>query len=460
VYDQSIEQNSRYGISISPAPQLSIPNSDRGERRAFTFFLHQAAPVLSGALDSDFWASLIPQLSQSEPMIWNAVLAISSLYEHPHVSPYPVELVGVLPVVDPHHHQALKWYNKAISRFKIHIQQNPHDSSLALLSCILFICIEFQQDNIANALALLGQGFKLLSSTPAATEALHNHSTIRDIVAPLFARHAVLASTFGTSDWLSRVDNRMLQSSLAFSTLRDARSALYTLMEHGHAFIRMAGMRIKNQHAIADLIPLRDTLLSKLMEWNSTFMALDCKASTLEICASSNLLMYHGVAVIWASTHLGLVQTAFDQHNDRFEEIVHHADIILTLSDTQPSFTFEMGVIPPLYFVATKCRHPTIRRKALALLRKAPDRESSWRALPTAKVVEKVIALEERHQGRFVEFPPAEPVVWVDESKRIRHLEVLQESSPSGTPQFMIKTARYFDDLHGERELEQDVASL
>jgi hypothetical protein len=124
--------------------------------------------------------------------------------------------------------------------------------------------------------------------------------------------------------------------------------------------------------------------------------------------------------------------------------------MIIALGDTQPSFTFEMGVIPPLYFVAAKCRDPTIRRRALSLLKKAPRRESSWSALPT-RVVEKTIALEEEHSGRFIESPPTRPIVWVDESKRIRPLEVVQEVKPDGTSQFMVKTTRYFENLHAER---------
>jgi hypothetical protein len=64
-----------------------------------------------------------------------------------------------------------------------------------------------------------------------------------------------------------------------------------------------------------------------------------------------------------------------------------------------------MGVIPPLYFIAIKCRHPTIRRRALSLLKKASLRESPWRAVPTARVIEKIIVLEEESHGCFVEFP-------------------------------------------------------
>ena len=436
------------------------PKFDGREERAFAFFLHKAAPVLSGALDSDFWAHLVPQLSQSEPITWNAVLAISSLYEHHQVSPGPIELVGVPPAVDSHHHQALKWYNKAIARFKTHIKHNPDDSSLALLSCLLFICIEFQQENIDNALTLLGQGFNLLSSTSAENETAHEGSTIRSIVAPFLARHAVLASTFGTSHWFTRVEDPVPQSNMSFSTLKDARSVLYTLMERGHASIRMAGMRVRNQEEIEDLIPLRDKLLSQFEEWESTFTRLDFKGSNMEICASSHLLLHHGVAVIWLSTHLSAAQSVFDQYNDQFENVIHHANIVLALNDTQPPFTFEWGVIPPLFFVATKCRHPTIRRRALSLLKKAPAQENLWRALPTARSVEKIIALEEEMGGRFVEFPPTRPVVFIDASKRIRHLEVLQEVRLGSAPQLMIKTATYFDNLHGEQRLEGKLVSM
>jgi hypothetical protein len=106
-------------------------------------------------------------------------------------------------------------------------------------------------------------------------------------------------------------------------------------MEHGYTVIRMVGTRIKDQDTIVNLIPLCDTLLSKLAEWLSIFTRLDCKVSTLEICASSNLLMYHGVALIWLSTHLSSVQTTFGNDNSRFENIVHHADIILAHQKTR-----------------------------------------------------------------------------------------------------------------------------
>lgn len=39
----------------------------------------------------------------------------------------------------------------------------------------------------------------------------------------------------------------------------------------------------------------------------------------------------------------------------------------------------------------------------------------------------------------------------------MRRLEVLQEVNPDGALQVMIKTGRYFENLHGERQLEHDL---
>jgi hypothetical protein len=67
--------------------------------------------------------------------------------------------------------------------------------------------------------------------------------------------------------------------------------------------------------------------------------------------------------------------------------------------------------------------------------------------------MEKIITLEEENHGRFVEFPPARSALVVDESGRIRHLEVSIGRQAGRWTAALIKTARYSDDLHGEKQL-------
>ncbi|CAK7225860.1 hypothetical protein SBRCBS47491_006032 [Sporothrix bragantina] len=51
------------------------------EKRAFDFFRHTTAPCLAGDLDAVFWRVLVLQICHTEPAVWHAVLAVSSLHE-------------------------------------------------------------------------------------------------------------------------------------------------------------------------------------------------------------------------------------------------------------------------------------------------------------------------------------------------------------------------------------------
>lgn len=59
------------------------------------------------------------------------------------------------------------------------------------------------------------------------------------------------------------------------------------------------------------------------------------------------------------------------------------------------TFSMDQGIVGPLFEVVYKCRHPIIRRKALAVLKAYPRQESSWDSTMVALVAERLIELEE-----------------------------------------------------------------
>lgn len=61
----------------------------------------------------------------------------------------------------------------------------------------------------------------------------------------------------------------------------------------------------------------------------------------------------------------------------------------------KPSFSADMGIVPPLFMVATKCRDPTLRRQAIQLLRSSARREGMWDSNMVAKISEWIMVLEE-----------------------------------------------------------------
>jgi hypothetical protein len=98
-------------------------------------------------------------------------------------------------------------------------------------------------------------------------------------------------------------------------------------------------------------------------------------------------------------------QTVWDKYNSIFEEIISLAasvvDTTYESSDPlkecrpKPSFSLDMGIVAPLYDVATLCRDPFIRRRAVNILRSLSRQEGVFSSHICAVVAEKVIAIEE-----------------------------------------------------------------
>lgn len=65
--------------------------------------------------------------------------------------------------------------------------------------------------------------------------------------------------------------------------------------------------------------------------------------------------------------------------------MAHHEQIL----------TPEVGIIPVLYIIGVKCRHPGLRREAVHILRRRSMREAVWDSIIAARVVERVMEIEE-----------------------------------------------------------------
>lgn len=183
----SVKTNSKTGRSLIGQRLSQTLGLQENEPRTFDYFLSVTAPHLAGALDKDFWCGQVLQVAQSEPIVVDALLAISILYEHPQFmksfyppgdpdkSTDPKYQNGVVniahpafsrPPIDQHHASALMHYNRAMRRFKERMNEGTATPLLALLTCALFICTEVIRDNVFGGLVLFTQGIKLLKYVP------------------------------------------------------------------------------------------------------------------------------------------------------------------------------------------------------------------------------------------------------------------------------------------------------
>jgi hypothetical protein len=84
-----------------------------------------------------------------------------------------------------------------------------------------------------------------------------------------------------------------------------------------------------------------------------------------------------------------------------------HADILgdndFTAKHIKPSFSADLGIVPPLFVVATKCRDPVTRRQAVQLLMSSSRREGMWDSELAARIGLWIAKIEEDDSG-FEEF--------------------------------------------------------
>ncbi|KAM3069497.1 Protein png1 [Clarireedia jacksonii] len=100
------------------------------------------------------------------------------------------------------------------------------------------------------------------------------------------------------------------------------------------------------------------------------------------------------------STVTTVSEMVYDQFISAFQYIIRAGEKIVTRYrgsnfTLNLPFSLDIGIIPSLYVVATKCREPNIRRKAVDLLFRIPRREGIWDGFLSARIGEWIISCEE-----------------------------------------------------------------
>lgn len=363
----------------------------------------------------DFWTGVVPQLCRTEPAVWDSMIAISSLYEHPD----QCTDFTLLRACETSSHrmnlsqqEALTWYSRSISNIHSQIERGKADPYIALISCVLFICIETIQGRMEEALQLYKQGVSLIldlrtqisrgevSTTKAA---LLEHTMI-----PLFLRLGTISLTISDvqpTEVFALVQQETNPST--FESISSARSAITILSMEIILFDREARMHLcavgGEAFVSQEMLARKQSFQSQLDAWarayNSYCQSISAESSPLGV--EPILLSYHAAASISLSGCLTHSETVFDAHIAHFATIVEQADLALTTSagpdGSQPPFTFEMGVGIPLFLTSMKCREPNLRQRALQLLLQAPPMQGFFKCTPVALLTGNIMKLEEHY---------------------------------------------------------------
>lgn len=407
------------------------------------------------------------QISQHEPAVRHAVLAVSSLHEGLGASFSDGALSH------PQQSFALQQYNKAISRL-LEQMNNPLTKPLAsLLTCVLFVCIEYMQGKDKESLIHLEQGRQLLTRIDQRSNDPDMEYVVRHIV-PLYTRLSLTSFLFGGSP-VRIPDTLKPQREIPaiFESFDSMRHSLHDFMEQAFRFTQSA-RPAKNindslpQETLTLLEAEQEQLLSRLSKLNVAFSLFRASRSrpSPEKCLLV-LQMYLHAQYIWISTALNSSEVVYDNFLPSFAAIVPLAAAYLDLESPlqqrplyrqqsssrytvipeqlsiayASNFTFETHIIPPLYYVATKCRHPLIRRSALDLLQRNPSRrENLWRASVMGALAGHIVSLEEQSSQEQRSSITEASISSMDDTSR-------NEVNHNGGPNLIPASHRYPQDL-------------
>lgn len=343
------------------------------------------------------------------------MISISSLFESPEPCPRLDFLRRDNPrALNQNQRDALGWYSRSVSAVRQGIERGGVDAFVGLITCLLFICMEALLGSSDETLRLHNQGVRLILTLQAedACGVLSETKSalLKDTIVPLFVRLGTVSLNTGglMADLLRETKYVPTQE---FDSLKSAREAIVMLAAEVHLFELTCEDDLLNSHAghiSRELADRQQTLSARLQSWRIAFAKLMeslCSKGALpplQLSTGALLLTYFEMLSVMLTVCASPSRITTDACIQNFQKITEQASIALSSSargdGTQPPFTFEISAGLPLWFTSVRCREPAVRRKALALLRRAHQVEGFYKRDDWAIFGERIMTLEETYE--------------------------------------------------------------
>lgn len=345
--------------------------------------------------------------------MWDAMIAISSLCESPDPGQDLVSLRrDHSRLLNQNQRDALEWYSRSVSAIRQGIERGTVDTFVGLITCILFICIEALLGGMEEALRLYGQGVQLILACRAMTA--NKTPLLKDTIIPIFVRLGAVTLSAGglVTSLLPETEHTSTQELVSLKSARE------TIVIHAIDIPLFESAceeyLIKSQAGCIsqELMNQRRILSARLRSWHTAFTNLMESQDPSQVSTGALLLSYHEMLFIMLGVCVSPSRITTDDYLQNFQSIVDQSSIALSGSarhdGTQPPFTFELSVGLPLWFTCIRCREPTLRRRALALLRQSHQVEGLYKRDIGATMGERIMALEETY-GKTMNAAPGSP---------------------------------------------------
>ncbi|PLN80255.1 hypothetical protein BDW42DRAFT_114337 [Aspergillus taichungensis] len=398
----------------SPNGRIILYPGTVPEREHVAVFCIHTSQALAGFFPSDFWTRLLPQLSQTEPLVRHAAAAVGAAHRI------------YLGVGHREEDFMLQQYNLAIRSLlsppspAAGEANGARQSHLTLLGCSLFVCLEILRANYDQALDHVDSGLKLIQQQSDRLDDMQptaDVNTINRELHDLFARlHMDLASfNRGMRPHVTIIGDGNAMP-FAFTDLGEARRRLTLLMNQSICAAPALNTRPGAGDKPSTWDPsframvegLQAKLAAQVREFQAWSSAFDRFLRTKQGKAAdprSVLALRIDAHFARELTSVGstLIQFRVDEREaDRFTPILSMVDELLQLEDRRRGpgdhhrpFTLDAGIIRALQWVATHCHQPVVRRHAMRLLSECPRQEGFWNSQRALRIGETLVGIEE-----------------------------------------------------------------
>jgi hypothetical protein len=395
--------------TISNAPRSGATNY---ELRALQHFQTRTISALSASFDCDFWNTVVLQVSDTQAPVRSAIIAFSGLHESFEKSH---SNKAAIYHTDEDKLLALQQYNKAVRQTaQLLDMKDPTSCRVALISCLLFVCLELIQDNYTFSINHLIGGLRMLQycqNIANSTPLLPGLSSAHEHLKQFFGRIVVQTMFMGDTHFDLRVIPKLykIEAPARFSTVTEARDALDGLFLAVYPFLHLTGREPNQSNGKI----YQHTVSTQLQAWYHLFqgfVADNQHRFTPKDSTGIILLEIHHICLaIMIDTALDTSLYFQSTPASSFLRIISFVETLLiqptnltSLSGQTPLarlpyYSFDLGVIGPLFYTAVKCWNSAIRTKVISLLRhpEIPHREGMWSAAMTAIVAQRIIDVQE-----------------------------------------------------------------
>ncbi|KAB8246574.1 hypothetical protein BDV35DRAFT_392819 [Aspergillus flavus] len=384
-----------------PPARLVYENDQ--EARYVAYFLERLALNSPAQTNIPAWRALMIQGVLGDVAVRECAIAISVLMLDTNSKHHSTSCLLASQCGNARYKLALKKYGKALSSVRALLSHGDRQSVETALLCGI-ICIWFEvliKDHL-SALSHLDRCLNIVQMSRVLGRG-EIDSDIKEAYVKLDLQAAIHVG--------ARAPVLLVEETkpipYIFNTFGEAEQKFNA--EYGNVMFLSRRAAAPYRYKQPDGIPLEilaeaQLLLERLEQWNLAFhYSYSCQKTqgdprmTPQVCLL--LIQYH-MAVITASTCLYAEEMIYDRFLPNFNHMMQLAKKLVSWWHSRPAGSMlgvpvDMGVVQPLYMIATKCRATSLRQNAIDMLASMPNDKGVWEGPVVASVARRAKDIEE-----------------------------------------------------------------